>query len=40
MAGHPTRLWGMGPGVRRNGSTVATIGADGLRAPAPGQEDN
>jgi len=35
MVGHPTRLWGMGPGVRSNGGTTATISKIGLREPIP-----
>lgn len=35
MVGHPTRLWGMGPGVRQNAGTIATIAPIGLRAPLP-----
>ena len=35
MVGHPTRLWGMAPGVRQNGETTATVDARGLRAPVP-----
>ena len=33
MVGHPTRLWGMGPGIRKNGETTATINVIGLREP-------
>ena len=35
MVGHPERLWGMGPGVRMNGGTTATIAEIGLREPIP-----
>lgn len=35
MVGHPTRLWGMGPGVRQNAGVPATITELGLRAPLP-----
>ena len=35
MTGHPTRLWGMAPGVRRNGDTTATINDLGLRGAVP-----
>lgn len=35
MVGHPTRLWGMGPGVRQNSGTTATINDLGLRGPVP-----
>lgn len=35
MAGHPTRLWGMAPGVGRNADAKATINELGLRGPVP-----
>ncbi len=36
MVGHPTRLWGFGPGIRSNGPGVsATISLRGLREPEP-----
>lgn len=35
MIGHPTRLWGMGAGKRRNGGAFANINALGLRGEAP-----
>lgn len=35
MSGHPTRLWGMGTGTRRNGDATATMNANGLRGPIP-----
>ncbi len=37
MVGHPTRLWSVGPGVRRNvnSNTTATIDPIGLRSPVP-----
>lgn len=35
MVGHPERLWAMGPGVRQNGGTTATISPLGLREPVP-----
>ncbi len=35
MVGHPTRLWSIGPGVRRNADTTATIDPIGLRSPVP-----
>ncbi len=35
MVSHPTRMWGMGPGVRRNGDVTATIGENGLRGQPP-----
>lgn len=35
MVGHPTRLWGLGAGERRNGDAVANIAAMGLRSPVP-----
>jgi hypothetical protein len=35
MTGHPTRLWGLSAGVRRNVDTTATIDEIGLRAPIP-----
>lgn len=35
MTGSASRLWGMAPGVRRNGNADATIGDNGLRAPCP-----
>ena len=35
MVGHPTRLWGMGPGKRQNAGAMATISALGLREPVP-----
>ena len=35
MVGHPTRLWSIGPGVRRNATTTATIEDLGLRSPVP-----
>jgi lysophospholipase L1-like esterase len=35
MVGHPTRLWGMGPGVRSNAGTEAKISALGIREPVP-----
>ena len=36
MTGHPTRLWGMAPGVRQNFKVSATINELGLRGPVPG----
>jgi len=38
MVGHPTRLWGMGAGVRKNGETTATIHPVGLREPLVDRE--
>jgi len=35
MVGHPTRLWGMGPGRRDNAGATATISEIGLREPVP-----
>lgn len=35
MAGHPTRLWAMSPGVRQNAGATATIHAPGLRGEVP-----
>jgi lysophospholipase L1-like esterase len=35
MVGHPTRLWSIGSGVRRNADTTATISPVGLREPVP-----
>lgn len=35
MIGHPTRLWGMGAGKRRNGGATAMINDLGLRGEAP-----
>ena len=35
MVGHPTRLWGMGPGVRQNVDEQATINEAGLRGELP-----
>jgi lysophospholipase L1-like esterase len=35
MVGHPTRLWGLGAGERRNGDAVAHIAETGLRSPLP-----
>jgi lysophospholipase L1-like esterase len=35
MVGHPTRLWGLGPGERRNGTHTAHIAEVGLRSPVP-----
>lgn len=35
MVGHPTRLWGLGPGERRNGTHRALIAQEGLRSPVP-----
>jgi len=35
MVGHPTRLWGMGPGRRDNAGATATISQIGLREPVP-----
>lgn len=35
MIGHPTRLWGMGAGKRRNGGAYATISDLGLRGEEP-----
>ena len=35
MVGHPTRLWGMGEGVRQNVEQKATINAMGLRGEPP-----
>ncbi|MEC8194208.1 MAG: GDSL-type esterase/lipase family protein [Myxococcota bacterium] len=35
MTGHPSRLWGLAPGERRNVDTVATVDSIGLRAPVP-----
>jgi len=36
MTGHPTRLWGLAPGERRNVDTIATVNALGLRGDTPG----
>jgi lysophospholipase L1-like esterase len=33
MVGHPTRLWGLGAGIRDNAGKKANINADGLRGP-------
>ncbi|MBM4391487.1 MAG: SGNH/GDSL hydrolase family protein [Deltaproteobacteria bacterium] len=35
MVGHPTRLWGMGVGVRENSGATATINELGLRGEVP-----
>ncbi|MFZ5481682.1 MAG: SGNH/GDSL hydrolase family protein [Myxococcota bacterium] len=35
MVGHPTRLWGMGPGERQNAGTTATISKLGIRGDVP-----
>ena len=35
MTGHPTRLWGLAPGERRNVDTVATVSELGLRGEVP-----
>jgi lysophospholipase L1-like esterase len=35
MVGHPTRLWGMGPGRRKNAGATANINALGLRGELP-----
>lgn len=36
ISGHPTRLWGMGPGVKRNANnSMATINALGFRGGIP-----
>ena len=35
LTGHPTRLWGLTPGKRKNLETVATVGALGLRGDPP-----
>jgi lysophospholipase L1-like esterase len=36
ISGHPTRLWGMGPGVKRNANnSMATINALGFRGGKP-----
>jgi len=35
MSGHPTRLWGLAPGVNANGRGLATVDPIGLRAPIP-----
>jgi hypothetical protein len=35
MVGHPTRLWGMAPGLRDNAGAKATISESGLREPLP-----
>ena len=35
MTGHPTRLWGLAPGVNGNGRGTATVAPIGLRAPVP-----
>ncbi len=35
MTGHPTRLWGLAPGVNANGRGMATVDPVGLRAPIP-----
>jgi lysophospholipase L1-like esterase len=35
MSGHPTRLWALSPGPKRNAGVIATINALGMRGPAP-----
>ncbi len=35
LAGHPTRLWGLSPGVQLNAGEDATIGPHGLRGDPP-----
>ena len=35
MVGHPTRLWAMSPGIRRNAGAQATIHSSGLRGEVP-----
>ncbi len=35
MVGHPTRLWGLAPGVRGNAGATATINEAGFRGPMP-----
>ena len=35
LTGHPTRLWGLGPGVQLNAGEDATIGDHGLRGAFP-----
>jgi len=35
MTGHPTRLWGLAPGERRNVDTIATVSDLGLRGDTP-----
>ncbi|MDP2311248.1 MAG: GDSL-type esterase/lipase family protein [Pseudomonadota bacterium] len=35
MTGHPTRLWGLSPGVKQNGGVVANINALGMRGAPP-----
>ena len=35
MTGHPSRLWGLAPGERKNVETVATVHALGLRGAVP-----
>jgi hypothetical protein len=35
MTAHPTRMWGLSPGKRRNVNTTATINALGLRGAIP-----
>ena len=35
MTGHPSRLWGLAPGERRNVDETATINAQGLRGTLP-----
>ena len=37
MTGHPTRLWGLAAGERKNVDTVAPIDAIGLRSPVPAE---
>jgi len=35
MTGHPSRLWGLSPGVRQNGTVTATVNALGMRGAEP-----
>jgi len=35
LQGHPTRLWGMVPGIRKNAGALTTIDELGIRAPIP-----
>ncbi len=37
MTGHPSRLWGLSPGLKRNGDTEAVINALGMRGAMPTQ---
>jgi lysophospholipase L1-like esterase len=35
MVGHPTRLWGLSPGVKHNGNAAASINTLGMRGALP-----